>query len=86
MLNLGTSAGLRRESALAVMVYICGCGRKWHGAEPDSQNGNIYRWTCSCGTVLTMTDGVIYAWTPDRRVPADADTLRRLAARGEGSE
>ena len=83
MLNR-TSAGLLRDSTLAVMVYMCGCGRKWHGAKPDSQNGGTYRWACTCGTGLTMTDGVIYAQGPDRGVPADPDTLRRLAARGGG--
>lgn len=78
------SAGLQPESALAVMVYMCGCGRKWQGAEPDSQNGGTYRWTCACGTALTMTDGVIYARGPEREAPADSDSFRRLAARGGG--
>lgn len=84
MLNQRASAGLLRESALAVMVYMCGCGRKWHGAGAESKNGGTYRWACSCGTALMMTDGVIYARGPERGLPADAASIRRLAARGGG--
>ena len=73
-----------RRSNRSPMTYLCGCGKKWLAPGPIPQGDGTPVWECSCGTTLTMRNGVIYAPATDLGKLISLGAPRSSAARGGG--